>query len=54
MDILFTNREAVLAQVDRFACHLAEMRALLAAGEEAKLREKLAVAQGKRAVWKKR
>ncbi len=54
MDILMTNRQAVLEQIDNFAHHLHEMRDLLAQADEQTLREKLAVSQAKRAVWKKR
>lgn len=54
MDILMTNRQAVLEQVDNFAHHLHEMRDLLAQADEQTLREKLALSQAKRAVWKKR
>jgi prephenate dehydrogenase len=53
IDILLTNRQAVLAQVDNFADQLAEIRELLAAENEAKLREKLAMSQGMRAGWKR-
>jgi prephenate dehydrogenase len=53
LDILMTNRTAVLEQLDGFAAHLHELRALLADGEEAALREKLALSQAKRAGWKR-
>lgn len=53
MDILMTNRSAVLEQLDVFAGHLAEMRALLAEGKEEELREKLAGAQETRANWRR-
>lgn len=54
MDILSTNREPVIAQVDDFIHHLKEMRELLCEGNEEKLREKLAVSQMARAGWKKK
>lgn len=53
LDILMTNRAAVLAQLDSTAAHLAELRALLAAGDEATLRAKLSRSQQARAAWKK-
>ncbi len=54
LDILSTNREPVIAQVDTFIHHLQEMRRLLCEGDEAKLSEKLTVSQAARAGWKKR
>lgn len=54
MDILMTNRTAVLEQLDNFAGQVQELRALLAGEDEAALREKLAVSQARRAAWKKR
>jgi prephenate dehydrogenase len=54
MDILMTNRSAVLEQLDVFAGHLAEMRALLAEGKEGELREKLAGSREARAGWKQK
>jgi prephenate dehydrogenase len=54
MDILMTNRQAVLDQLDNFAGQLAEIRTLLAAEQEEKLRMKLARAQAQRAGWKRR
>ncbi|MCX6046187.1 MAG: prephenate dehydrogenase [Chloroflexi bacterium] len=54
MDILMTNRAAVLAQLDNFTQHVAEMRALLADENEAALRAKLMVSQAARAGWKKK
>ncbi|MEZ4672859.1 MAG: prephenate dehydrogenase [Caldilineaceae bacterium] len=53
MDILMTNRSAVLEQLANFAGQVDELRALLAAENETALREKLAVSQAKRAGWKK-
>lgn len=52
IDILLTNREAVLAQLDTFTQHVGELRDLLADGSEAELRAKLAVSQRARAGWK--
>ena len=53
LDILLTNRAAVLAQLDSAAGHLAELRDLLADGDEAALRAKLSRSQQARAAWKK-
>jgi prephenate dehydrogenase len=53
MDILMTNREAVLAQLDALDAQLAHLRTLLAAGDEAALRETLTLSQEKRAMWKR-
>jgi prephenate dehydrogenase len=53
LDILLTNRAAVLAQLDNAAGHLAELRDLLADGDETALRAKLARSQHARAAWKK-
>ena len=52
LDILLTNRSAVLAQVDAFAAELGELRSLLAQEDEAALRTKLAATQRQRAAWK--
>ncbi len=52
LDILMTNREAVLDQMDTFQRHLQELRQLLAAGDEAGLRAKLARSQALRAEWR--
>ena len=54
MDILMTNRAAVLEQLDSFASQVQELRALLADADEKGLKEKLAVSQRARAGWKKR
>ncbi len=54
LDILLTNRSAVLAQVDAFAAELGELRSLLAQEDEAALRTKLAATQRQRAAWKAR
>ncbi len=53
MDILMTNREAVLAQLDTLDGQLHELRALLADNNETDLRAKLAHSQKLRAEWKK-
>ncbi|MBX3053560.1 MAG: prephenate dehydrogenase [Caldilineaceae bacterium] len=53
MDILMTNREAVLAQLDTLDIQLHELRCLLANGDEADLRAKLSHSQKLRAEWKK-
>ena len=53
MDILATNREAVLAQIDQFDAHLHELRALLASCDEDVLRDKLVRSQQLRAHWRK-
>ncbi len=54
IDILLTNRTAVLAQLDTFTQHVGELRNLLANADEAELRAKLAVSQRARAGWKPR
>jgi prephenate dehydrogenase len=53
MDILATNRAAVLDQLDIFVDHLQEMRCLLADGNEDVLRTKLMQSQTARANWRK-
>ncbi|RIK36119.1 MAG: prephenate dehydrogenase/arogenate dehydrogenase family protein [Chloroflexi bacterium] len=53
LDILLTNRSAVLEQVDNFAAQLACLRTLLAEGNEEQLRVKLAVSQEKRSNWQR-
>ena len=53
MDILMTNRTAVLAQLESFAGQVDQLRKLLTDGDEAALREKLAISQVKRSGWKK-
>ncbi len=52
LDILLTNRSAVLAQVDAFAAELGELRSLLAQEDEAALRVRLAATRRQRAAWK--
>ncbi|MGB9825752.1 MAG: prephenate dehydrogenase dimerization domain-containing protein, partial [Desulfofundulus sp.] len=44
-DICLTNREAILAALDRFSRRLARVRALVAAGKEAELEELFAGAR---------
>lgn len=48
-DILLSNRAAVLAQVDRLQAHLAHLADLLAANDDARLRELAASARAARA-----
>ena len=51
LDILMTNRTAVLEQIDGFAAHLDELRHLIdAAGEDA-LRQKLEQSREARVQW---
>jgi prephenate dehydrogenase len=54
LDILATNRPAVMEQIDNFSQHLAELRRLLATGDEPALRAKLEQSQQLRSRWKKR
>jgi prephenate dehydrogenase len=54
MDILLTNRQAVLKQLDHFTGQLSELRDLLAVADEEKLRSKLAISQEKRANWRRK
>jgi prephenate dehydrogenase len=54
LDILLTNRSAVLAELDAFSTHLGELRTLLAEEDEAALRSRLAGTQRERAAWKPR
>ncbi|MBX3012414.1 MAG: prephenate dehydrogenase [Caldilineaceae bacterium] len=53
MDILMTNRSAVLEQLDTFTHHITELRALLAQADETALQAKLAVSQKARAGWRR-
>jgi prephenate dehydrogenase len=53
LDILLTNRSAVLEQVDTFASQLAGLRTLLAEGDEELLRVKLSASQEKRSGWQR-
>lgn len=54
LDILLTNRTAVLDQLDRFTCELSAIRDLLAAEDETALRTKLDGSQEVRAWWQAR
>lgn len=54
MDILLTNRAAVLEQVDSFIEHIGELRDLLAGGDEDDLRAALLQTQQTRAAWRPR
>lgn len=54
LDILMTNRPAVLAQLDNYLDHLSDLRDLLQSGDEAALRAKLAESQAARARWQPR
>ena len=53
MDILMTNRSAVLEQLDQFTQHITEIRDLLAQADEATLSRKLAVSQKARSEWRR-
>ncbi len=53
MDILMTNRAAVLEQLDTFTQHITEIRTLLDQADETTLREKLTLSQKARAGWRK-
>jgi len=53
LDILFTNKAAVLAQVDAFGARLAELRGLLAAGDEDGMRALLSASREARNGWKR-
>lgn len=54
LDILLTNREAVLAAVDSFMGQMNGLRTALAAGDEAGLRTEMADIAAIRRSWKKR
>ena len=54
LDILLTNRAAVLEQVDNFDRHLQAVRDMLEGADEAGLRAKLSESQKARAGWRKR
>ena len=51
MDILMTNRRAVLAELDSFSRHMEELRVLLEHQDEIQLREKLDQSQLARIAW---
>jgi prephenate dehydrogenase len=52
LDILLTNRAAVLAELDAYAAQLGNLRTLLAAADEPALRQTLSATQRHRAQWK--
>jgi prephenate dehydrogenase len=52
LDILMTNRPAVLGQLDAYMHHLEELRRLIEQGDEPSLAAKLAVSQRARAAWR--
>ena len=52
LDILMTNRPAVLAQLDTYLHHLSELRDLIEQGDESQLAAKLTVSQRARAAWR--
>ena len=52
LDILMTNRPAVLAQLDAYMAHLSELRTCCDEEDEAQLSAKLAQSQANRATWK--
>jgi prephenate dehydrogenase len=52
LDILLTNRPAVLAQLDAFTAQLGELRSLLAEEDESALRTRLSATQRQRSAWK--
>jgi len=54
LDILVTNREAVLEQMDILGGHLKELRTLLADNNEDSLRSKLTCSQNTRAEWQQK
>ena len=54
LDILVTNREAVLAQMDTLSGHLQELRTLLAENDEDTLRRKLSCSQSTRSAWQQK
>ncbi len=54
LDILVTNRDAVLAQMDTLSGHLQELRTLLAENDEDSLRRKLSCSQSTRSAWQQK
>lgn len=54
LDILMTNRAAVIEQVENFEHHLRQLRQLLTQADEPALRQKLSESRTARAEWKKR
>ena len=53
LDILLTNRDAVLAAVDDFLAQIADLRQALAAGDEAQLAQRLEAIARARRNWEK-
>jgi prephenate dehydrogenase len=53
LDVMLTNREAVLAALDRYTADLSDFRQLLAAADEAGLREWMAEAQVRYAAYRR-
>lgn len=53
LDILTTNRKAVLEQLDQFSAHVEELRALLATGDDEALCRRLGESQRLRSAWRK-
>jgi prephenate dehydrogenase len=54
LDILATNRPAVLAAIDRFDRHLGQLRSLVERSAEPELRQNLAASRQARSRWKPR
>ncbi len=54
LDILMTNREAVLDQLDAMLSHLQSLRAALADGDECELNRRLSASQARRSAWRPR
>ncbi|MCY3898983.1 MAG: prephenate dehydrogenase [Caldilineaceae bacterium] len=54
LDILVTNREAVLAQMDTVSAHFQELRRLLAENDEDSLWRMLSCSQATRAAWQQK
>lgn len=53
LDILMTNRTAVLQQLDAFTCEIDQLRALLAEGNEQLLAAKLSQSHNLRSSWRR-
>ena len=54
LDILMTNREAVLDQIYAMLSHLQSLRAALADGDECELNRRLSASQARRSAWRPR
>ncbi len=54
LDILMTNREAVLNQLDAMLSHLQSLRAALAESDECELNRRLSASQARRSAWRPR